>query len=325
VARSKHDFATSEAKDCIRQSWDRPILQARVLQTGGPLAYFGLPGPAVHDLIEWRDLLGKRTGVERLRKGSLQIEDLERHRRLLRNVLTNGLSDGFQLLRGEIEDVILDGSDADGTIPSESDNAPAIRMRFRYGLVNLDFVGGVGHPDKTGQSKRTRAIKELFRRQEGTSFVLLLTVSVRDTNEPELANYLSEAQSRVHDDLRPALVWSAEHEKGRQSYLLKAAVPLFIHHTAEEHMFRCRMYPPIAYQGTGRTRLVHFVFELDHTVGNFQAISSQNVNDLVRLPMLVPEPPTFVISAVQPPGIDVAGFLPPLDYLTTPSEPNQNG
>jgi hypothetical protein len=325
VARSKHDFATSEAKDCIRQLWDRPILQARVLQTGGPLTYFGLPGPAVHDLLDWRDLLGKRTGVERLRKGKAQIEDRERHRRLLRNVLANGLSEGFQLLRGEIEDVILDGSDVDGTTPSESDNAPAIRMRFRYGLVNLDFVGGVGHPDKYGQSKRTRAIKELFRRQEGTSFVLLLTVNVRDTIEPELARYLGEAQTRVHDDLRPALVWSAEHEKGRQSYMLKAAVPLFIHHTAEEHMFRCRAYPPISYDGTGRTHLVHFVFELDHTAGNFQAISKQTVDDLVRLPMLVPEPPTIVISATQPPGIDVAGFLPPLDYLVTPLESNRNG
>jgi hypothetical protein len=320
VARSTRDFASSEAKDCIRRTWDRPVLEARVKTIGHPLAYFGLPGPAIHDLIDWGDLLARRTGVERLRRGGFRTEDLERHRRLLRTVMTSGLSDGFQLLRGEIEDVILDATDSDGTPPSENDGAPAIRMKFRYDVVNLDFVGGVGHPDHTGQSKRTRAIKELFRRQEGTGFVLLLTVSVRDQIEPELSRFLREVQARVDKATSSDLEWAASGEKGRQSYMLKAALPLFIQHTAEEHMFRCHAYPPVVYRGTGPTRLVHFVFDFDHTTGNFQAVSSQSIRDLVRLQMLEPDPPKFVVSSVQAPGFDEAACLPPLEYLKRPEE-----
>src|SRR5262245_13947645 len=86
------DFEGSKNKSVVRQMWDRPILQTIASQVGRPLAYFGLPGPAVQDLIEWADLLGVKTGVERLRRGAKRQVDLERHRRLYRNVAINGLS-----------------------------------------------------------------------------------------------------------------------------------------------------------------------------------------------------------------------------------------
>ncbi|HZS02209.1 MAG TPA: hypothetical protein VFE37_26060 [Chloroflexota bacterium] len=285
--RSRRDFDPSANKNLLRRQWDAPILQAAVTSRGRKLTYFGLPGPAIEDLLDWKDLLATRTGVERLRSRAPEHEeDLERHRRLLRNLLVNGISDGFQLLRGEIEDIILDGSDASGMFPMLNDHAPPARMRFLYDLVNLDFTGGVGYRDKHGESKRVRAIKKLFERQNGTGFVLLMTINVRDNLDDELTRYLHERGLRADGDSAALLDWYAARSAGEKDCKLKAVIPLFIRHVAELHLFACHAYPPVSYDGTGRNRMVHFAFDLTFEGGNFQAFSPQTTLDILRLPLM---------------------------------------
>ena len=303
---SHRDFNSSTEKALVRREWDRPILEELKATTQKPLDYFGLPGPAIQDILDWRDLLGVITGVERLRRGAAdREEDLERHRRMLNNVMTNDIQN-FQLLRGEIEDIILQGLDQDNESPRLHRGSSRNDMSLSYSLVNLDFVGGLGYLAKKGipakQSKRGRALKKLFERQQGTEFVLLATFNVRDRVGEELRAYISKTRERVDGSLRATLDWygNATHK----IHILKVVVPLFIQHTAEENMFSSHAFPPVAYGGTGTATLVHFAFRLIPQGGDLQAFSPQSAEQLINLPLISTEGCVFQIAAQQHPGFD---------------------
>ncbi len=59
-------FTDTENKAAIRRVWDRALLQRWIQkQNCSYLTYFGLPGPEIHDLIDWKDLLDRRrSGAE---------------------------------------------------------------------------------------------------------------------------------------------------------------------------------------------------------------------------------------------------------------------
>src|SRR5262249_28211839 len=145
---------------------------------GHPCAEIGVEGPKIEDILPWRSILGTITGVECLcRSGRERDDDLNRHRRLLMRI-TDQEVDRLHLLGGKIEDIVLQAQDAYGTQPklSYSDNNGDIR--FCYNLINLDFVGGVGY--KVSDEKRIGAIKKIIERQRGNSFILIITLNVRD-------------------------------------------------------------------------------------------------------------------------------------------------
>jgi len=117
-------FEGTSNKSLIRRQWDWPIIQEWVKKRRCLLSYFGLPGPYIEDLRDWKQSLARCTGVERLRKADHQRkEDLNIHRQIHKNVLLSGIG-GFQLLRGQIEDVILNGTDIDNTRPQLSIGDP---------------------------------------------------------------------------------------------------------------------------------------------------------------------------------------------------------
>ena len=106
-------YEDSDNKRAIRRVYDFWLLKQWQSKNGNtPLTYFGLPGPDIHDLLDWRELLDKRrTGVEsfgRHKQGASEAS--ETIGRLKRNLLVNGpqISSGFELLIADIEDVILD-------------------------------------------------------------------------------------------------------------------------------------------------------------------------------------------------------------------------
>lgn len=316
---SHRDFESSDEKALVRTKWDRPILEALKEKSKQPLTYFGLPGPAIQDILDWRDLLGIVTGVERLRKPAAdREEDLERHRRLLNNVMTNDIQQ-FQLLRGEIEDVILQGLDQDNEAPRLHRGSTRSGMSFGYSLVNLDFLGGIGYRAKKGasaeQSKRGRSLKKLFERQQGTEFVLLATFNVRDRVGEELRAYIQSTRERVDEPLRPTLDWYGKRGPAEKIYILKVVVPLFIQHTAEENMFSSHAYPPVAYGGTGTATLVHFAFRLTPQDGDLQAFSQQSAADLIGLPLVCTENCVLRVANQQHPGFDCHGCESVLAFL----------
>jgi hypothetical protein len=309
-------------KATIRRGWDLPILEHWSTKMGRPLTYFGLPGPEIHDLIDWRHVLGVRTGVESpgRNKKERAIAD-EAIGRMNANTMFNGLSSGFQVLKADIEDVILNCVDNYGNPPQLNDGNPAHLAHFRYDVVNLDFDGGLGYSTKNG-ARRVYALKKLFERQEGHSFILFLTVNVRDTLGEEVEDYLQGLQRR---DRGPGwyeiIDWYLNRAKGEREYKLKATVPSFIHAISESRVFQCRSRPPIAYTGHERARMIHFVFELETVLVNrhkasLRGFSLQDDRDLIELPLLKSENGQLKIAAIQHPGFDftncktIVNFLP---------------
>ena len=201
-------FEDTDNKAAIRQRWDRPILERQVDILGRQLSYFGLTGPELHDLLDWRDLIGYKTAIESIGKTKSEKANAEETiGQLLANVMINKISSGFQLIRGDVEDIIIDGIDADGLPPQLSDGRPAHLMKLNYDVINLDFDGGLGYSNGRGEVKRTTAIKKLFERQAGHSFVLFFTINIRDTLGTEIDSYLSELQRRQYGP-----DWSAQVE-----------------------------------------------------------------------------------------------------------------
>jgi hypothetical protein len=311
-------YINTPNKAIIRRDWDHPILTGWSRELGHGLTYFGLPGPEVHDFIDWRDVLDPvRTGIEELgRSKKKREESLEKIAMLLLNVERLGMSAGFQLLRGTVEDVLLDGVDADGVSPRLNDGAGAARRRFLYDLVNLDFDGRFGYQNKYGAARRVSAIRRLFDRQQGHSFVLLLTINVRDTIGDEIEEYLLGLSSRERGSgWREAIEWYQNRRVGEREYKLKATIPSFVHAIAEGRMFRVHTFPPVVYEGY-RSRMVHFVFKLESCEGNLRAFSDQDEIDLLSLPLIRAEDGRLGLSPLQPPGIDLADMEILLGFLS---------
>jgi len=276
-------FKGSDNKVAVRREWDLPILTRRVGMLGHPLDYLGLPGAQIEDLRDWQDLLRFRTGIERLRPGRLEREDLEVHRQLLANAAKYKLSGRFELLRGLVEDIILNGTDRDGTRPHRSSGPSALGARFIYNVVNLDFLGGMGNVAAEGV-KRVAALKKLLERQQSTDFTLLLTLNIRDQLGEEIAVYIEDAKRRSTSmRMGEMLDWYQAQGAGHKEFRLKAVVPLFIKRFAEHYCFDCYCYPPLVYTGTGKARMVHFVFDLTATPALIHASSHQTEEDVLDL------------------------------------------
>lgn len=316
-------FADTDNKAVIRRMWDRPILERwRSHSRLETLTYFGLPGPDVCDLLDWRDILSKyRTGVEGYGKEPDERErtQVDVHR-LLTNLFVAQISSGFELLRGDIEDVILDGWDHEKNRPQIHDNLAVHASHFAYDLVNLDFDGGLGYRDDTGHARRVSAIKHLFYRQEGHSFVLFLTINVRDTMGPEIEDYLRGLKSLDQSESwRRKMDWYLDRGEGERAYKLKVTVPSLIRHAAEHRVFRCAAYPPIAYKGH-KADMIHFAFELtavssDKPRANLRGFSPQSEFDLVDLPLLVCEAGQLRRAPQIHPDFDWSGCLDCLEIL----------
>lgn len=306
-------FADTDNKATIRCQWDLALLECwRQKQKREKLTYLGLPGPEAHDLLDWRSVLDPfRTGVESMGRTPKEREVAQDNMgRLNTNLFMRGMSSGFELLCGDMEDIILDGFDQYGKQPQINDGRLAHMACFGYDLVNLDFDGGLGYKDGDGAAKRILALKKLFERQEGHSFVLFLTINVRDTMGSEIEEYLLGLQNLDRGpDWRKKINWYLKRSSGQRDYKLKVTVPSFIHAVAEMRVFRCTVRPPIAYEGHERAHMIHFAFELEAASTNghlatMRGFSLQDDPDLIDLPLLRCENGQLRFASVQHPDFD---------------------
>lgn len=293
-------FADSPNKHAVRSHWDLPILKRWRLDVGRPLTYFGLTGPRMLDLIAWREVLDRRRdAIEELPRGRKKREAADQAAAALQTTaMRKGLSDGLEILRGDIGTIIMNGLDAFGVRPQMSDGA-ADRSRFTYDLHNLDFDGGLAFIEKkTGSAPRMDAIKKLFERQRGHSFVLMLTINVRNTVGREIQDFLDRLSAQPEGG---AIEWYRQRGDGEVEHRLKAIVPLLIRASAHPQGFRCYSHPPVAYTGHKGARMVHFCFELTAEDKVFAGVSMQHEADLLRLPMLEAIDGALTFSGLQHP------------------------
>lgn len=315
-------FQDTPNKEAVRRQWDLPILTSYAEELGHSLAYFGLPGERIRDLVDWKDVLGYRTGVELLhRSGKKRLEQLRLINRMQSNIMLQGLGSQWQLLRGTIEDVILDGHDIDGTLPALNNGDEPYCAQFHYDLYNLDFIGGIGYADTQGESQRIRAIRKLFERQKGHDFLMLLTINVRDTMGEELSKYLLEVgQDSRRGKLRDTLVWYANAGRGMKKHKLKSALPIFLQDFARHCSFSCLSYPPLAYRGY-KALMVHFVFRFTFVPGrNLPVRRHQRIEELLSLPLVEIEDGAIAIAGKQHPGFDFSQCQSHLSFLPDQSQ-----
>jgi hypothetical protein len=176
------------------------------------------------------------------------------------------------LLSGNIDELLL----ADAT-----DH----RLRWPYQLVNLDYCGGLVNAAETRISKRLEAIKILFERQATTSFILLLTLNLRDNSVDEFEGLVDQ----LEDDLRPLDLEGlgecfAAHRALKQAGLIKLYTPAFLDLVAREHSLV--VHAPVLYSGT--QTMIHFVVECVRftAFGAGRVTSVQGRIDLMNLPLL---------------------------------------
>jgi len=313
-------FRDTNNKQLVRRRWNLPVIRATSITFGKKLSYLGLPGADINDLVDWREYLDRlRTGVERNRNGRAGDTDRINQRRILSTVCAKGVefSSGFELRRGNIEDLIIDGIDGDGVKPQLGDGR--IDGRFCYDLVNLDFCGGIGYADKKGKAKRVKALQKLAERQQSKDFLLLLTLNVRHKMGDQIVDYLTSAQSRYSKNVEfsSTLKWYAGIGESCEAYVLKAAIPMLVQQEFEVFGFRVFAYPPLMYVGTGDgSRLVNFMFSARYIPGSSMPVTStQNPDDLVRLPMMEILEERIRIASKQHPMFDGAICQSCLDFL----------
>ncbi|MDX0264307.1 hypothetical protein GOL41_26895 [Sinorhizobium medicae] len=279
-------FADSKNKIAVRLEWDMPLIRAWSGAAKRKLSYFGLPGPRMLDLLAWREFLeDRRTAVEENPK-SLQKREAadDAAAELLSNALKVNLADGLQILRGDIGNVVIRGFDDYAVRPIRSTGGPAETARFQYDLHNFDFDGGLGFIQKnTGEAPRLDALRKLAERQRGHSFLLLLTINVRNTVGPNIADYLERLRRQGSQG---AIEWYLQRGAGEVEHRLKAIVPVLMGQIAQTQGFELRCRPPVAYTGHQQARMVHFAFEFLAEDLVFAGVNHQSIDDILTLPML---------------------------------------
>ncbi len=228
---------SSSAKDFIRSTFDREIIKA-FKQEHYPehrLSYLGLPGEFLLDILSWREFLGHATAIEGASDRDVR-QDLE-----LR-IQKNRLEDVVNLVYGNIDDIL------------RSESAQEI-LKFPYHIINLDYCGGLVHKTNDNISNRLESIRSLLGIQEGTAFVLFLTVNLKDKDRREMDDLMDELEIRLESPgLNKLGDCFREHRDLGNAGRLKIYAPVFLMNSSPKFTFD--FSPPILYQGT--KQMMHF-------------------------------------------------------------------
>jgi hypothetical protein len=296
-------YENTEAKQFIRLSYDLILLKAWCNELGHLLSYFGLTGPKLFDVEDWRSVLAREiTSVE---------EEPENESQVLSNASTLGVADGFQLILGKVEDVIVQGVGQKARIP-QCHERDRHRTYFCYDLVNLDFDGGIGNT-----RNRVSAVHELISRQQRRSFMLFITLSPRSQQSNDL-QYDIRALRKLAKDERyvTAIEWYDRKERGFEIYRLKAMVPLVVQDAARTHKFSCTTHVPVTYIGHKGARMIHFAFTLRIQAKGTRGTTELSDNDVLLLPLLESKDKTLRLTSKQVPGV-LVDLVP--SFVTLPA------
>lgn len=326
-------LSSTDNKKAIRRQWDKPIIADFSNRLQRHLNYFGLPGPDIADFLDWQEHLGWKTGVEMVSKrGSKEVRDAQQARvnELQTNVMLNGFSAEWELRRGKIEDIILNGFDIDQKTPKyfvfEKGRVP----KLQYDLHNWDFQGGL-HRTDNNESRRIEAIKQCIRLQKDQPFLFFLTLNVRHTLGEDVFVYLDGASKDINSDkYEEALRWySKQGSSGNTDhYRIKAVVPLMVRSVSQVNSFDCYCYPVLYYEGW-KEHLLHFVFELWPKKTVLPTFSTQQTVDVIDLPIIDINNGQFILASKQHPCFSVESLSkiaqtklsisPIIEQLTFPS------
>jgi len=292
-------FEDTDNKRCVRRQYDLPIIRKFRERKRRKLFYFGLTGPEMHDIDDWKQFL------ERDVMSAEEVEDFDLKVGRM-NSVGDGLGFQVRVLRGKIENAMLTGRDLDGEAPLRSRQGPDGYLFFDYDLVNLDFDGGMFYD-------RMEAIPEFLKRQSQVESLLLITFNVRHGVHNALDQGLIDLRARL-GGTREAEAILAWYKAQPQTYRIKAIVPGVITAAANQVKLDCFAYPPVIYDGK-QAKMVHFVFHLTPHTEVLRGFANQSEQALLGLPIIYVSKAVLELDQRQAPDFDAATAKDSLGFL----------
>lgn len=283
-------FTSNIPKDIIRKKFDRNLVARVHRRIGRPLVYFGLPGPEILDVIEWKEHLGTVIAVER--------DEISSHLMRTRAFMTGFSCKAFQILRGDINDIIVGGKDDKGQTP----------LVDAYDIVNLDYVGGILHKNVMKESKTISALKSLMDSQNkgGRDFGLFLTFNDRNSDEGEFNRVIRKISDDLEDfriNKDDTIDWYLD---SRIDYKIKVYLPYVLQPYCRTYRFDCEHMQAVTYKGTGQVRMIHFGILLRHQSEDAgRSHGGQSLVDILNMPMYEVVQGNVSASNLQAPEITI--------------------
>lgn len=259
------------SKGVVRERVDEPLIAALRQDIGHPLSYFGLPAAGGEDLLAWRNYIGEATAVD---KDARTLRQLADKMQIYCQAITV-----YERL-GQIEDLIIRGDRDDNGQELWSDWDPTVRMRrWAYDLVNFDAYGTffqgntVALNRKAAYYKRAEAIRKLFERQAGHSFILLVTVPITERNTEKKAALISDIESYLEERkaiIEPTLAHglaprTAEGFGGPITAYLLAAIPVLLAEYSAAQSFHMVYCLTLDYPGKSNVPMLHIASRFEPT------------------------------------------------------------
>ncbi len=244
----------TESKNKIRQLNYKAILDCLNIKIPQrEYSYFGLPSAEMEDILIWKDLLRNVVAVER----GISGQEWKWQHDLARNAIVWGIP-GFSLLRGDIDDLILNSCDTEGQI-----------VNWPFDIINLDYTGGIIYKKKGDLSIRVEALKKLIEKQgrANHSFFLSLTVNDRHADGGEIADVLDEILAQLeerHSSISQIITDAKKgQDKRRAAFIYTCHVILGV----SRLWFKTNIFKPIFYIGRGDYRMLNMSFCFKHVAG----------------------------------------------------------
>ena len=215
----------------------------------GHLKYFGLSSPEMKDVRDWAPLFAEFHVAERGQAGQ---EWLDQHDLLVTAALC-GLSGKVTLMRGDIDRIAMDGTDASG-----------VPVAYPFDVISLDYSGGLFY--RNGRDiPRLTSIERVIEEQGKRSRECLLFVSLRVTSpfNGEVKRTLDNIQTELlRYGTNANVVIQAIRIHEMEQIRLKVYVPYFVNQVASRARLRCQTKKPIMYAGNKQAPMMNFMFTL---------------------------------------------------------------
>lgn len=207
----------SPNKVCIRERFDRTLIQFLKDSFGCRIIYYGLPSPEAADIFCWKDYIDYVIAFQcrdypYLSSPDQSTKNIDELYQKLSELEASNVIEGFDLYDGYMEEVLFRGID----------NSASGAMKYRHDnfvtLFNLDFCNKITSPQeyidiegKTVSKYKFELIDKILEYQESVTkendkFVLFLTlkcsfsddelVAYKSANNAELSRYYHSGQSR---------------------------------------------------------------------------------------------------------------------------------
>jgi hypothetical protein len=240
----------------------------------GRLRYFGLPSSSLDDVIQWAAFLESITAVERGERD----KEWELQHDVEFQAFKSGLFDKLTLLRGDIDEILINGKDGLGAA-----------VAFPFDIVSLDYSGGLFYVIE-GEMKRLKAIDAAFEHQSvfRRNFVFFLSCNLDAIHGGEISNAFASIRTSLTrkgsngDEVISAILKHPMHEAR-----LKVYVPYAINRFASKWHYQCETQDVIFYSGNLKTRMMAFRFHVKYDPRTATPVEPrERLNQIINSPLI---------------------------------------